>query len=155
MNNQNAGQNAGLWKRIVGSFVDGMGGFFGAIWETFSNSFKPDYPPPDPEIPLLRRCCATVSGAVASLLLIFLVLAVIFRDEQRLETITDALSGYVGTFAMVLALISLLLAIYWGIAHDDRAEYKLLVSSALVTMFFPLTLLILLVLLPPLIDMIL
>ena len=148
-------ENGKLWKGIVNAFLGGIGKFFNAIWRIFHDIFEPDNPPPDPEIPPLRRCCATISGAVFSLLLIFVVLAFIFRDEQRLRTLTEAVGGYVGTCSIALAFIELLLAIYWGRDHNDRSEYKLLVSSALLTIFFPVTLLVLLSLLTLLVDMIL
>ena len=145
--------NGGLQKRIVDPFLDGIGKFFNAIWRIFHDIFEPDKPPP--KIPILRRYFATVSGTAFSLFFLFVCFVFMFRDEQRWNTITGALGGYAGICISALVFIELLLAIYWGTAHDDRSEYKLLVSSALLTIFFPLTLLILLVLLTVLVDIIL
>ena len=154
MGDQNAEQDAtGLVEKIIRAFAGGLESFFSTIWNIVTHSFNPDNPPPEPEISTLRRCCATIAGTVASLLLIFLFLGVI--QEQRRETVARAVDDYVGVGSMVLAFIALLNAIYWGIAHNDRAEYKLLVSSAIVTMFFPVVLLTVLFLLVTLVDMIL
>ncbi len=112
------------------------------VTKVVADCFKADNPPPNPEIRPLRRCVASVLGALLALAIVCMYFIFIFYGTERLVKLSRALEDspmcFIVFVLVVILVVSLLgLSIYWGRQHNDRAEYKLFISSTVLTIAFP------------------
>ena len=134
-------------KKLLGALTEGLGAVIRAAASILVDVFRPDDPPPRETIPINSRRRASITGAVLALITIYAYVTLsVYKSPEARRTAVEALGGpWIALSIAGFLLLGLMYAAWsWGEHCDDRAKYKIILSSlwlVLVVFLFVLILL--------------